>query len=103
MAIARRARVSCHFGIRNVSKNRLIVEAKVEKDMENLRGLIQGLIAAAPAAGTNKANAAKAGITSRRAQPSRESTGSVASNSRKKLRTDEGDRVCTTARANPDR
>src|ERR1041385_8457735 len=101
-AIARRTSVSCHFGIRNASRNRLMVEAKVEKDMENLMGLIHGLIAAVPA-GTSRANVAKTGITRRRAQPSRESTGSVASSSRKKLRTDEGDKVCAAARTNPAR
>ena len=79
------------------------MEAKVEKDMENLMGLIHGFTATAPEAGTNMANAANTGITSRRAQPNRESTGSVASSSLKKLRTDEGDRVCTTARTNPAR
>src|SRR6185312_7406394 len=47
-AMARRASVSCHFGIRNTSKSRLTVDAKVEKDMENLMGLIHGFTAAAP-------------------------------------------------------
>src|SRR6478752_8005656 len=101
-AIARRTSVSCHFGIRNASKSTLIVEAKVENDIENLMGLIQGFTAAVPA-GTNIASAAKTGTTSRSAQPSRESTGSVASRSRKKLRTDAGDKVCATARAKPER
>src|SRR6185312_6462526 len=71
MAIARRARVSCHFGIRNASNSKLTVEAKVENDIENLMGLIQGLTNAVPA-GTNMANAANTGITRSRAQPSRE-------------------------------
>src|SRR5579864_713561 len=103
VAIARRASVSCHLGIRNASSSRLIVDAKVEKDMENLMGLIHGFTAAPAVAGTNIASAAKTGTTSRRAQPSRESTGSVASSSLKKPRTDEGDRICTSARMNPAR
>src|SRR4051794_38039692 len=98
--MARRTSVSCHFGIRNASNSRLMVEAKVENDIENLIGLIHGFTAAVPA-GTNIASAPKIGITSRSAQPNRESTGSVASSSRKKPRTDEGDKVCTTARAKP--
>src|SRR5690242_8408549 len=101
-AIARRTTVSCHFGIRNASNSTLMVEAKVENDIENLMGLIQGFTAAVPA-GRNIAIAAKIGITSKSAQPRRESTGSVASSSRKKPRTDEGDKVCATARARPER
>ena len=70
MAIARRTSVSCHFGIRNASNSRLTVEAKVEKDMENLMGLIHGFTVTVPA-GTNIANAAKTGTASKKcpAQP----------------------------------
>src|SRR5436305_2315153 len=100
--MARRTSVSCHFGIRNASNSRLMVDAKVEKDMANLMGLIHGFTARFPA-GTDIASTAKNGTTNRRAQPNRESRGSVASSSRKKLRTNEGDRVCTTARAKPEK
>src|ERR1700727_3193635 len=42
-AIVRRASFSCQRGICKASSNRLIVEAKVENESENLMGLIQGL------------------------------------------------------------
>src|SRR3979409_214240 len=42
VAIARRASVSCHLGICNASSSTLMVVAKVEKDRENLIGLIHG-------------------------------------------------------------
>src|SRR5438270_14038681 len=99
--MARRTSVSCHFGIRKANNSRLMVEAKVENDIENLMGLIQGFTAADPA-GINMASAAKIGTISRRAQTRRERTGSVASRSRKKQRTADGDSVCATARAKPE-
>src|SRR5882757_2045121 len=75
--------------------NKLMVEAKVENDMENLMGLIHGLTLDGEA---KNASIANTGTASTRAQPSRESTRSLASSSRKNSRTDEGEAVCIAAR-----
>src|ERR1700704_7000889 len=62
VAIARRASVSCHLGICNASSSTLMVVAKVEKDRENLIGLIHGFTNAAVPGATN-ARAANTGTT----------------------------------------
>src|SRR5579859_1685157 len=97
--MTRLATRSCHAGIWSASRKRLMVVAKVEKESENLMGLIQGLM---PwnAAGSRRAKEAKTGTTAIRAQPRRESTASFLSSWRKKPRTADGESVCTSARRN---
>src|ERR1700748_2492319 len=94
-AIVRRASFNCHPGMRSASNSKLIVEAKVENERENLIGLIQGFTpAATPGADeAKKAIAANAGTANIKAQPSRESNGSLASSSLKNSRTATGDIV----------
>src|SRR6478672_7766313 len=99
VAITVRAALNCHCGICRAISIRLTVKAKLEKESENLMGLIQGFTpCTAPVA--DKAKAANTGITSIRAQPRRESSGSLASSSRRNLRTAEGEVVWTAARTN---